>query len=423
MTFQKAKLGSHVSQIRGLSYKPDEIAKDRLENYDPILKANNITENGLEEKDMIYIHKSRIRPEQYIRKGDILIAASSGSKDIVGKNIVFDEDYIGTFGAFCKVVRPSREIYYAYLSHFFKTPTYKRHIRKFIQGANINNLRNEHIDDLRILLPLYPDQIRIATVLSKAEALISQRKESLRLLGELLKSTFLEMFGDENKIENNKYKVDDLKLDEPGTFSNGPFGSDLLTSELTDRGVSVIYIRDIRNGYFEWKSKVCVTQQKADTLPNCSVRGDDVLIAKVGDPPGIAAVYPTGLPDSIISQDTIRIRLNINLALPQYLRFYLNSEIGKREIKKISIEGTRNRFPLGDFKKMSIPVPSIDLQTQFAQIVGKVEALKDHYQASLKEMENLYGSLSQRAFKGELDLSGMEVHVLKDKSKEKVKTK
>ncbi|WKZ61249.1 MAG: restriction endonuclease subunit S [Cyclobacteriaceae bacterium] len=53
-------------------------------------------------------------------------------------------------------------------------------------------------------------------------------------------------------------------------------------------------------------------------------------------------------------------------------------------------------------ERLKIPMPSIELQNQFEQIVEKTEALKTQYQQSLQELENLYGSLSQKAFKGEL---------------------
>ena len=53
---------------------------------------------------------------------------------------------------------------------------------------------------------------------------------------------------------------------------------------------------------------------------------------------------------------------------------------------------------------LKFPVPPLELQTKFAQIVEKTENLKAQYQQSLQELENLYGSLSQKAFKGELNL-------------------
>ena len=66
---------------------------------------------------------------------------------------------------------------------------------------------------------------------------------------------------------------------------------------------------------------------------------------------------------------------------------------------------TRARISSGQLAKISIPVPPIELQTQFASIVTKTETLKEQYKNSLVELENLYGSLSQRAFKGELEFS------------------
>jgi hypothetical protein len=59
-----------------------------------------------------------------------------------------------------------------------------------------------------------------------------------------------------------------------------------------------------------------------------------------------------------------------------------------------------------ELQNINISIPPIELQTQFAQIVGKTEALKAQYQQSLQELENLYGSLSQRAFRGELTVAG-----------------
>jgi type I restriction enzyme, S subunit len=274
-------------------------------------------------------------------------------------------------------------------------------------GSTFKAITQKILNEIVVPFPSYPDQLHIANLLSKAENLIAQRKESIRLLDEFLKSTFLEMFGDPNSNSNDykSYQINDLKSGGNETFSNGPFGSDLLTSELTDNGVPVIYVRNIKNGSYIWKSNVFVTEAKADYLSNCQVFPDDVIIAKVGDPPGMSAVYPRALGRSIITQDVIRLRLNQKIVLPIYFSQFLNSEYGKNLFKKIIINGTRMRFALGSFKDLVVKVPPLSLQTQFAQIVEKAEALKTQYQQSLQELENLYGSLSQQAFRGELTIT------------------
>ncbi len=235
------------------------------------------------------------------------------------------------------------------------------------------------------------------------EGLIVQRKQHLQHLDDLLKSIFLEMFGDPNGWPS--MPLSSIAADGKGTFSNGPFGSNLLTSELTDTGFPVIYIRDIRNARYERVSTVCVTEEKTQEIDTCLVQPGDILVAKVGDPPGTAAIYPTGEPIGVITQDVIRLRPNTEIVNAEFVALFLNSHIGCRLIREITVEATRARFGLREFKMQEIPVPPMNLQMQFATIVEKVEGIKSCYQQGLTDLETLYGALSQKAFKGELDLS------------------
>ena len=154
---EKHKIKSYIKQIRGVSYKPDDLC-DVLDNSSVILlRANNI-EDGIINFDSIqYVSKSKVSSEQYLKKGDILICASSGSKNLVGKAASFDFDIECTFGAFCKVIRP-KDGYSQYLSVFFQSQSYRQKISEFAIGANINNIRNEHIDELYI--SMYPESER-----------------------------------------------------------------------------------------------------------------------------------------------------------------------------------------------------------------------------------------------------------------------
>jgi type I restriction enzyme S subunit len=127
-----------------------------------------------------------------------------------------------------------------------------------------------------------------------------------------------------------------------------------------------------------------------------------VLVAKVGDPPGIAAIYPDGEPGGIVTQDVIRIRVSPHVAIPQFVVGYLNSSIGRWKVAGITIEATRARFSLKDFKAINIELPSITLQREFARRTGAVEKLKTAQRASLTELDAFFASLQFRAFRGEL---------------------
>ena len=174
-----------------------------------------------------------------------------------------------------------------------------------------------------------------------------------------------------------------------GTFSNGPFGSDLVKADLTDGGTPIIYIRDIRDGYYDRVSASCVTEKKAEQLSACWVKPGDVLITKVGDPPGTAAVYPEDQPLGIVTQDVIRLRLNSEVADSRYVRNWLNSPLGKHAVKSITVETTRARFPLGDFKNLKIPLPPIAEQRRIAAILDRADAVRRKRQEAIALTEEL----------------------------------
>jgi type I restriction enzyme S subunit len=88
-----------------------------------------------------------------------------------------------------------------------------------------------------------------------------------------------------------------------------------------------------------------------------------------------------------------------------YLTYFFNSDIGKRIVTSKEVGGIQKHFNIGAIKALKIPVPPIELQNRFAQIVEKTDVLKTQYQQSLHELEDLYGSLSQKAFRGELTIN------------------
>ena len=148
------KLGSIIKQIRGVSYKPTDVKSSEDPNAVALLRANNIQDEGLNFDDLVYVDKKKVNPGQMLRKGDIVICSSSGSKNLVGKAAVADRDLPYAFGAFCKVVRVTT-MEADFIGQYFQSPRYRREISAASAGANINNIRNEHIDEM--LIPVYTD--------------------------------------------------------------------------------------------------------------------------------------------------------------------------------------------------------------------------------------------------------------------------
>ena len=189
-------VGDVSEQVRGVSYAKSEASDVLQPGYSPILRANNICENGLLLDDLVFVPDAKISQKQRIAPNDVIVAASSGSLSVVGKTAQAREGFEGGFGAFCKVLRPRPAVDPHYFGHYFRTSLYRHVISRLAAGANINNLRNEHLDNLSIPLPPLAEQQRIAAILDAADALRAKRREALAQLDTLLQSTFLDMFGD-----------------------------------------------------------------------------------------------------------------------------------------------------------------------------------------------------------------------------------
>ncbi|MBC2712099.1 MAG: restriction endonuclease subunit S [Desulfosarcina sp.] len=146
-----------------------------------------------------------------------------------------------------------------------------------------------------------------------------------------------------------------------------------------------------------------VTDYKFEELKGYSAINGDVIISRAGTVGKMCVLY-TDYPKSIISTNLIRVRFGKDL-LPLYfvsLMTYCKGRVGKL---RTGPDGAFTHMNTGILDKLRFPYPPIELQNQFATIVEKSESLKTLYQQSLSELENLYGALSQKAFKGDLDLN------------------
>ena len=188
---KNAAVGDICEQIRGVTYAKSDASDTPQSGYTPILRANNIQDNGrLLLEDFVFVPDSKISPKQRVIPNDVVVAASSGSISVVGKTAQAEDEFDGGFGAFCKVLRPNSEVAPRYFGHYFRTQAYRRIVSHLAAGANINNLKNEHLDNLQIPLPPLAEQKRIAAILDAADALRAKRRESLEQLDTLLQSTF-----------------------------------------------------------------------------------------------------------------------------------------------------------------------------------------------------------------------------------------
>lgn len=281
--------------------------------------------------------------------------------------------------------------------------TKSEYLKRKATGATIMHINRKSLEQLEIPDLDLKDQLHIANLLSKAENLISQRKESIRLLDEFLKSTFAEMFGE--PVRNKKgweiRNLTEFYINPKEGTKCGPFGSALKKDEYTESGIPVWTMDNIlKSGEFNESGCLYVSEEKHKELERYNAVNGDIIISRAGTV-GKMCIIKTNAAKSVISSNLIRLRLGKDL-LPIYF-YSLMRYCQSRVIKlKHGNEDAYTHMSTGVLDEINFPYPPLSLQTRFAQIVSTTEALKTQYQHSLQQLENLYGSLSQKAFKGEL---------------------
>jgi len=285
--------------------------------------------------------------------------------------------------------------------------TKSEYLKRKATGATIMHINRKSLEQLEIPDLEIEDQLHIANLLSKGENLIAQRKESIRLLDELLKSTFLEMFYDNPETEEwDEVKFEELAEKKKASMRSGPFGSSLLHGEFTESGdVKVLGIDNVVTNRFTWKRNRCITSEKFKELKRYQVFPNDVLISIMATL-GRTAVVPKDIPLCINSKHLAAITLNKEIANPYFVAYAFHSHpLIVRQMSNNVKGAIMDGLNLTIIRRIKLKQPPIELQNKFGEVFEKTESLKTQYQQSLQELENLYGSLSQKAFRGELGIS------------------
>jgi type I restriction enzyme S subunit len=159
-------LGELADVIRGVTYKKEQAKASSSKGLVPLLRATNISQE-LDFDELVYVPERNVSDLQMLRQGDVVIAASSGSKSVVGKAAILKSEWIGTFGAFCAAVRPNQGIAAQYLASYMQTREYRSYISTCSAGVNINNLKASDLSSFELLLAPRPEQDRIVAEIEK----------------------------------------------------------------------------------------------------------------------------------------------------------------------------------------------------------------------------------------------------------------
>lgn len=282
-----------------------------------------------------------------------------------------------------------------YLFYMLSSRDWSNGTNRAVMGATLNKAT---LGDIDIIIPPFNEQCQMAAVLDKLSNLISLRKQQLTKLDELIKSQFIEMFGD---LASPACSWTQLKLveacDDSDDIKCGPFGTQLNKDEYQYEGVALWEIPQI-NAQFKIEPTHYLHPNKAAELDAYSIIPGDIAMSRKGNV-GRCAVFPFDYAPGVIHSDVLRIRVDTKKVMPIFMMYQLRySGFVKRQIEQVSAGAIMAGINVTKLKSILVHLPPIDLQSQFTAFVEQTDKSKLTIQQSLDKLEMLKKSLMQQYF-------------------------
>ena len=199
---------------------------------------------------------------------------------------------------------------------------------------------------------------------------------------------------------------DEIADDSEYSIGIGPFGSNLLRTDYRQHGVRLIFVRDIIRERFDAFDARYITDEKAAELHQHVVKGGDVLITKMGEPPGDTALYPLGSPPAIITADCIKLRPHQKLADATYLTYCIRSKDVGGQIKQITKGVAHQKVSLDGFRSVALPISplaeQIDVVRRIKTAFAWIDRLASEATSARELIDHLDQAILAKAFRGEL---------------------
>ena len=390
---EKVKITDFCNISNGFAFKSEKYVND---NGARVIRITNVQKGKIVDNDpKLYPFSELDKLEAYkIFEGDILMSLT-GNVGRVGR---FPKELLPAYinQRVCRVMPKNEKLDTNFLFHFLNSDVFENEAIKNSAGAAQLNLSTKWLGDFEIPLPALATQQRIAAILDQADAIIQNNRAIVQKYDALTQSLFLDMFGD--PVKNEKGWEKDILGNHCSKIQIGPFGSQLHLSDYVENGIPLVNPTNIKKDFIDYNNSVMITEDKYNSLPNYHLKNNDIIMSRRGDLSKIGIVNKE---KSFCGTGSLFLRLKRTLN-PLFCYFMLSHkstiDVLYEKAQGITMPNLNKKIIINT----SIYIPPINLQNQFAERVAVIEAQKQQAQLELAKSEELFQSLLQRAFKGEL---------------------
>jgi len=336
------------------------------------------------------------RANMQVREGDVLFAKMKDTEKVY---LITKDDiaHLYSTGFAILRVKDKAKLLPKYIHFWLRTNDFQRLKNKESTGATQKAINETKLKNFKIEIPPIKMQERIVALLEKAEQIKSWRKEADGLSKDFATHLFFTLFGD---IGTNEKGFIIKKLDEVKNPNTDITYGIVQAGPHVANGIPYIKTGDMMNGTISTEKLAKTSKEINAKYKRSEVHKGD-LVYSIRATVGTVALLPDVLDGSNLTQGTAKISPGPDVNV-SYLLWFLRSAGCQTWIKSRIKGATFKEITLGTLRETPIMVPPRKLQDKFADIVNKMDSIRNLQQSNTSDSNNLFNLLMQKAFKGEL---------------------
>ena len=384
-----AKLGDLCDILNGYAFKSEKYVNSGIR----IIRIANVQKGYIEDSAPVFYPLDNNEYKKYeLTEGDLLLSLTGN----VGRVALLQKEFLPAAlnqRVACLRIKDETTLNKSFLFNFMNSDYFENKCIESAKGVAQKNMSTEWLKDYEMPLFSIETQKKISNELDHISNLISLRKQQLSKLDELVKSRFIEMFGD--PVVNSMSWADEL-------IGDSCFVTKLAGFEYTqyihyeDSGdVVMVKAQNVKNGKLNRKDLSYISNEVSNSLPRSQLVVGDVVMTYVGANIGDVAVIDSEYKYHL-APNVAKIRPNAekyNSIYFMYMLMFLNSYIVGN-----SADTAKAALGMERIRKLKVFVPPIELQNQFATFVEQTDKSKFEIQKSLEKLETLKKALMQKYF-------------------------
>ena len=364
---RKIKIGDICDILNGFAFKSNKYVEDGIR----IIRIANVQKGYIEDNAPVFYPLYCNEIEKYmLEEGDLLMSLTGN----VGRVALLQAEMLPAAlnqRVACLRLKSDR-LTKGYLFHILNSDFFEQQCIQTSNGVAQKNMSTEWLKEYQIPLYSRNEQLKITGTLDRLRCIIDSRTNEISMLDDLIKSRFVEMFGD----ENNSKKWDVVNVEDVADVQVGVVikPSQYYTDE--GNGIRAFRSLNIGAGYIKDNDWVYFTEEGHQKNSKSILKVNDLLIVRSGAP-GTACVV-TEEYAGYNAIDIIIAHPNCEKVNPYYLCTFTNMPHGKKQIEEGTGGAAQQHFNVGKYNKLHLMLPPKELQDEFVAFVNQIDKSKLH---------------------------------------------